>query len=484
MLPLTKQTFAILALFTISAATNQLQAGATQTFTITQLVLEGDSISGVGLVTRIDNLAVNDSGQWIVEADTNAASDFDSILIKNGNLYLREGDPLDLPIGASIGSFDAVNLNNANLSGWNLFLDGTKGGFDDSGIFLNDQLVLQESTISTAKEFGADTRYIGFFESAINNTSPAQILLMASVDDPTIPSSVDRALVILTLTEDGPGYTETVTFKEGDILPGQSEAIADFDTGPHDFAFNDAGDVMFIANLTGDTAVDGAIYVNNTLLAQEGSSSPVEGRNWLSLLSSGVVELNNSGDHAYRGRLAGDTASDYIIVVNGAKLVQEGDVLPDTNGAPLTILSSSSPVRLNDAGELIWRGVWVDDVLGSVVGVFRDDALLVQEGVETKEGFLFESIIAGQDGISFSSNGRYMAFEADLPGGLNGAFLADFGEANECPWDLDGSGAVGTGDLLTLFSQWGTDGPADFDESGAVGTGDLLILFANWGPCP
>ena len=59
---------------------------------------------------------------------------------------------------------------------------------------------------------------------------------------------------------------------------------------------------------------------------------------------------------------------------------------------------------------------------------------------------------------------------------------ADFGMP--CPWDLDGSGSVGTGDLLALFSQWGTDGPADFDESGAVGTGDLLILFANWGPCP
>ena len=56
--------------------------------------------------------------------------------------------------------------------------------------------------------------------------------------------------------------------------------------------------------------------------------------------------------------------------------------------------------------------------------------------------------------------------------------------ANSCPWDLDDSGAVSTGDLLILFSQWGTDGPADFDDSGAVGTGDLLILFVNWGPCP
>ncbi len=52
-----------------------------------------------------------------------------------------------------------------------------------------------------------------------------------------------------------------------------------------------------------------------------------------------------------------------------------------------------------------------------------------------------------------------------------------------CVEDLDGNGAVGTSDLLELFSQWGTDGTADFDGSGEVGTADLLILFANWGPC-
>ncbi|MCH8824178.1 MAG: hypothetical protein IH984_11805 [Planctomycetes bacterium] len=52
-----------------------------------------------------------------------------------------------------------------------------------------------------------------------------------------------------------------------------------------------------------------------------------------------------------------------------------------------------------------------------------------------------------------------------------------------CPWDLDGSGSVGTSDLLELFAQWGTAGSADFDGSGVVDTGDLLTLFANWGPC-
>ena len=142
--------------------------------------------------------------------------------------------------------------------------------------------------------------------------------------------------------------------------------------------------------------------------------------------------------------------------------------------------------RLNDDGEAVWRGVWVDPKLGEVVGLFKDESLLVQEGVMTDEGFLFESIIAGQDGISLSDNGRYMVFGADLPGGLNGAFMLDFGGPKKCPWDLDGNSSVGAGDLLALLASWGPcEGcPADFDDNGAVGASDLLALLANWGPCP
>jgi hypothetical protein len=55
-----------------------------------------------------------------------------------------------------------------------------------------------------------------------------------------------------------------------------------------------------------------------------------------------------------------------------------------------------------------------------------------------------------------------------------------------CPWDLDGSGSVGTADLLDLLSQWGTNpgGPPDFDGDGNVGTSDLLEMLSNWGGCP
>ena len=54
----------------------------------------------------------------------------------------------------------------------------------------------------------------------------------------------------------------------------------------------------------------------------------------------------------------------------------------------------------------------------------------------------------------------------------------------ECLPDLDGSGDVGTTDLLLLLASWGMGGPPDFDGNGIVGTSDLLILLSRWGPCP
>jgi hypothetical protein len=56
----------------------------------------------------------------------------------------------------------------------------------------------------------------------------------------------------------------------------------------------------------------------------------------------------------------------------------------------------------------------------------------------------------------------------------------------ECPWDTDGSSAVGITDLLGLLASWGSDpgGPPDFNGDGTVGISDLLALLGNWGPCP
>ncbi len=51
--------------------------------------------------------------------------------------------------------------------------------------------------------------------------------------------------------------------------------------------------------------------------------------------------------------------------------------------------------------------------------------------------------------------------------------------------DVDGDGAVGITDLLSLLAAWGScpGCPQDLDGDGTVGITDLLDLLAAWGPC-
>lgn len=52
-----------------------------------------------------------------------------------------------------------------------------------------------------------------------------------------------------------------------------------------------------------------------------------------------------------------------------------------------------------------------------------------------------------------------------------------------CAADLDASGAVDFGDLLTVLATWGESGPADLDGSGTVDAGDVQVIFGLWGGC-
>jgi hypothetical protein len=396
---------------------------------ITPLVVEGDLVAGVGNVTAIDNLAVNDAGDWIVELDTNNVNtDIDGALLKNGALFLQEGQALAAPAGASIDSFDAINLNGAGNSGWNFFLDGTSGLSDDSGMYFNGSLVFQESFVSTAAGLSPGTPYIGFFESFLNDNN--QILIMASVDDPAIASTVDRALVIAQVDGTGTLLSESVVAKEGDQLPGQLDFVADFGTGPHAFDFNNASSVLFIVDGDGATTTDGNVYLDSTLLAQEGSPSPVPGRNWLSLSTSQRVALSDTGHWVHTGQLDAPTTDDLLIVRDGAVFVREGQSLPAI--APFLLTSfGSAPVDIDDAGNVLWFGDWDDPVTTQDTGLFLNDTLLVQEGVTLIGGQLVESLAGVQDAFELSSDGRWVIFEATLAGGFNGAFLIDL--APGCP---------------------------------------------------
>lgn len=405
--------------------------------TIETLVLEGDSVDGVGLITSINNIAVNNDGHWLVEADTDHPdTDADSVLLQNGVLYMREGDPVSAPDGATLDSFDSVTLNDLGDAGFNFFLDGTDDIFDDSGVYWNTVLVYQES--EEAPGLTPGTPFIGFFDVKINNAN--QLLLTASVDDPNIETSVDRALYVLDIDDSGAPVDFTLIAVEGDVLPGQTESVTDFGTSPHESAFNDNGDVLFTADLTGDSSMNAAIYLNDTLLGQEGFASPVEGRDWSSLTSV-ELDVNNSGDYVFSGSLQGDSSSNLLLVKNGETFRQEGDTLDAIGGASVFTSFGSGPLEISDPGDVLWYGDWDNPNTDIDTGLFLNDELLIQEGI-TEIAFLFVDTLRGvEDGYHMSNNGQYIIFEAVLEDGSEGAFLITL-PAAVCEGDANGEGQV------------------------------------------
>ena len=428
-----------------------------------KVIEEGDLVAGVGTVTSIFNLAVNNSGTTLVEADTdNADTDADSVLVRDAVLELREGQALPQPVGATLDSFDSVNLNASGDSGWNFFLDGTSGSNDDSGLYYNTTLVIQEGALTTAPEFTAGTPYIGFFEAKMNDTN--QMLLIGSLDDPNIASSVDRGLMRIDVDGSGGLLSESAYLKEGDPAPNAAgETITDFGTSPHEFTINNSGDLMFAVDLTGGTSSNG-VYLNMNPVGLQATPSPVAGRNWDSL-SSTELDMNSSGDYVFSGTLDGDTASNLLLVKNGAKFRQEGDTLPSIGGTFTFTSFGTGPLWISDGGEVLWFGDWNDPDTTVDTGLFIDDELLVQEGVTTVNGVVIDSLSGVQDGYAMSRNGRYVLFEATLQGGVNGAYVIDRGSL---------------GSKYCTANNNSTGSPADLAASGSASSsaGDLMLESA------
>jgi hypothetical protein len=445
------------------------------------LLRDIDVVKGVGLVKAIDSVTVNNAGQWLVEVDTDFAdTDADGAVVGPRGLFLREGASL-VGTDATVGSFDSVWLNNVGDVGWNLFLDGPPSN-QDSGLFINDALLLQEGFLSTAPQFSPGTPYVGFFETRL--IDDGRLFVVASVDDPAIATSVDRALVWIEPDGKG-GFTEAVLAKEGDVLPDVGFPASDFGTGPETFAVNNAGQALFLASLAGaPTATNAALYLDGALLVQKVDESPVPGFFFSTLSTSARVDLNDAGDWVLATGVSGDAATNQMIVRNGAKVIQKGDPAPGLPGRTITGFNSA-PVRIADDGSVFWYGT-LDGDAATNQGLWRDDELIVQKGVATPSGLVFSSLSGTTatggitKGFSISRDGRYLILRGVLDGGTIGAFLFDFGSRGLFG-DLDGDGSVGPADLAILLGQWGGTGTADLDGNGSVGPEDLALLLGAWG---
>lgn len=456
---------------------------AAQTFTV--LVKDGDAIGGLGNLTAIDGLSVNSNGSWLVELNTDGPLDFDQVVVRDGSVLLSEG----VAVGggpATVSSFGPGVLGDGGDVVWNLFLDNTGSGSSDSGIFSGADLVLQEGTFSGAAGFSPGTPYIGFFGARANGLGDG--LVLASVDDPSIPSTVDRALVAFDV---GPGGTllgETVIVKEGDApasLGGDS--ITDFETGPHAWDWNDLGTVLYVADLTGASATNAALMLDTAVVAREGSPSPLAGRNY-ELLTSRPCSLNASGSILFRANLDGDSASDEVLILDGAVVAQEGDLVAGAFGSfALENFGTSSPVLLSDAGDVCTYVNWADPDTTRDAGILYNGQLLVQEGATLVGGLLVEDLGGGvQETLSMSRDGRFVLFECKLAGGIDAAVLVllgtiepyCYGDGSGTPCPCGNAGLAGRG----CNNSFATGGALLTLQSGTPASNDVVLAGSGLPP--
>jgi len=402
-----------------------------QQFTIVAQEGQPAGSTGVGNVTFVDFVQTNNAGTTLIEADTNNLdTNADQVIMRDLALFQREGQALPAPAGATLDFWGTMSLNDAGDVAQNITIDGTTGINDDTAVYLNQNLLIQEGVTPTGLP-GAPAGEIwrGFFGVKVNDATPRQ-LLVAGTSGTVTPSLINDTIALYTLDGAGTGIASAVTVaRETTTLPGLNGNIQALELTSNEWAFNDAGRVIFSGDTdNATTTADAFIYLtgpNGTggaVIAQEGSPSPVAGRNYGTLVSP-EVDLNNNGDYVFVANLAGGTTTtNDAIIRNGAVFVQEGDAVPGVPGLVFDNLASAQ-VALDDAGNLAWVGEFNSAATTDDRGLFYNDTLLLREGVSTVEGQLVETINMFEDTLSFSDNGQFLFVDVVLAGGLDTAVM-------------------------------------------------------------
>ena len=301
-----------------------------------------DAVPGLGGVTfrpgagnaHFDRVYAHPTGHWVLTAFADLPSDRDECLIRSGELVAREGSVAPwIPGGAELcGTLDQRCA--VNSSGGFAFATNSSGTVDDDWIV---------------------THHGGEWGHAAREGGPVPGLPGATLDD---------ALDSCVLLDDGrAGYAadgidglgsvsvddvlvlgEHVLMQEGVTVPagqalGTERPIENFDLGDF-WAAADGSRWLVQGDLAGDTAKDDVVVVDGQVVLQEGVPVPASGH--VAPISSGGVRgacMDASGAWLVRG---GNTGGHDWVVRNGSIVAEtEARVTPgaqerwdDTGFAP------------------------------------------------------------------------------------------------------------------------------------------------------
>lgn len=382
-------------------ATAPVVAEVEANFEIETLVISGQTISGLGTITFVNDQSVNDAGDWAVLAVVNGS---DLAILKNGAALVREGDLIQ---ERTLSFFELIGLR---ASGELVWL-GYSAQEDCIYVDLDPVLCAQDQVRPIIDSGGQGLVVWNQFDSFTMNAA-GELILRARIT-PVPGESLVRVVPA------APFYQTEVLVSVGDTLTGETEPIATFGgLGPHRGTRTDSE-----SNVVAFLYPGPRLCRNLECLVQRGDPSPVPGRTYSSL-GSGVS--NARGDLAFHGLLdlqGGPNRS--FIELNSEIYARQGDTDFTPGGFPF--VGVGGILWLDDHRNLLHRASWNDGISGVDEGLFMNDVVLTQTTVTVLESSPISRImgmveIDNRTGWVASQESRYVAFEAGLADGREGVF--------------------------------------------------------------
>jgi hypothetical protein len=164
------------------------------------------------------------------------------------------------------------------------------------------------------------------------------------------------------------------------------------------------------------------------ILALERSPSPV-GATWNALFQTRAA-INDRREYAFSGSLNGPNP--YLVVKNGFKFVQGGDVLPAFSTNPIAI-GGAAPIFIANTGDVFWRA----ETTSNESAFMRNHQPIITQNRTVVDGRLVTKL--EEDGQCFASsrNGRFLAGRVEFGNNNDAILFADFGLVLDIPGCYD-----------------------------------------------
>jgi hypothetical protein len=395
----------------------------------------GDAVPGAGAITDIERVHVAGGGSWRAQVRTN-----DPV----AHTVLLAPAYVDVTTGSALASLGGGVVSGLRAGSWDLFTIPTwiadvSGASFAQALMFGTGVQFQSGAAATTytTQFPVGSTWRSFDELYYTPNNPAY-LMRGSIDDP-LGGKPDLSFAAVAWHGGSIGALSHVDViaLESELAPGLARTIEHVrsESGRAQLDLW-GGRVLWSCDLDGSTLDDGCVFLTvagpvhtTTLLAREGSPSPVAGRTWGALEDISVF-VNGQGKWALRAQLdASDPSNDEVLVRDGAVFAREGEVHAATSPWPIESLGAVRP-WIDDHGAMLWFARWNDPATpGADEALFLGDLELVRTGATSVAGLQLVDIESGPDSASLELiQGEQVVFVGSLSDGTRGLLRVDLDE--------------------------------------------------------